>query len=177
MLTGQKPCQIAYLVPDIRVAAERHARMFGTGPFYVVDNIPLKFCEYRGRPTQWNHSAAFSQWGDVMIELMQQNGPGASVLNDVIPTGSSRVGVHHMAYFVKDPAAVAASMAKEGYPLALHCELPNGIEVFMVDTVRLCGHMTELYAPTPTIMAFYDLVREQSKIFDGNELIRTASFD
>ena len=47
----------------------------------------------------------------------------------------------------------------------------------MVDTVALYGHMIELYAPTPTIMAFYDLVREQSKIFDGKDLIRTASFD
>ena len=30
-------------------------------------------------------------------------------------------------------------------------------EVFMVDTVALYGHMNELYAPTPTIIAFYDL--------------------
>ena len=52
MLPGHTPCQIAYLVPDIRVAAERHARMFGTGPFYVVDNIQLKSCEYRGRPSK-----------------------------------------------------------------------------------------------------------------------------
>ncbi len=177
MLLGRTPCQIAYLVPDIRAAAERHARMFGTGPFYVVDNIQLKSCHYRGKPSQWDHSAAFSQWGDVMIELMQQNGPGESVLNDVIPTGSGRTGLHHMAYFVDNPAAVAASMEKQGHPLALHCELPNGIEVFMVDTIALYGHMIELYAPTPTIMSFYDLVRDQSKAFDGKDLMRTASFD
>ena len=177
MLTGLTPCQIAYLVPDIRVAAERHARTFGTGPFYVVDNIKLMYCEYRGKPSNWDHSACFSQWGNVMIELMQQNGPGESVLNDVIPTGDRRSGIHHMAYFVDNPAAVAASFAKQGYPTAIHCGLPNGIEVFMVDTIALYGHMIELYAPTPTIMSFYDLIREQSKAFDGKDLIRTANFD
>lgn len=177
MLNGLAPCQIAYLVPDIRVAAERHAHTFGTGPFYVVDNIQLAYCEYRGRPGNWNHSACFGQWGNVMIELMQQNGPGESVLNDVIPTGSGRSGIHHMAYFVDDPVAVAASFAKQGYPLALRCGLPNGIEVFMVDTVARYGHMTELYAPSPAIVGFYDLIREQSRLFDGKDLIRAASFD
>ena len=111
MLNGLAPCQIAYLVPDIRVAAERHAHTFGTGPFYVVDNIQLAYCEYRGRPGNWNHSACFGQWGNVMIELMQQNGPGESVLNDVIPTGSGRSSFSSITRWSAQPPRIAATIS------------------------------------------------------------------
>jgi hypothetical protein len=176
MLLGQKPRQIAYYVPDIRVFAERHSKMFGSGPFFAVDNIKLSYCNHRGKPIKWDHSAAFGQWGDLMVEIMQQNKPGPSVLTDVFPPGSGRNGVHHVAYFVDDPAATVAALEKNGYPLAMHCGLDNGMEVFMVDTVALYGHMTELYAPTPVIIGFYDFVREQSVGFDGKDPVRTISF-
>lgn len=176
MLLGQKPRQIAYFVPDIRVFAEQHSRMFGSGPFFAVDNIKFTYCEYRGKPSDWDHSAAFGQWGDLMVEIMQQNKPGASVLTDAFPAGSRQNGVHHMAYFVDDPAAVVASFEKQGYPLAMHCGLENGMEVFMVDTVALYGHMTELYAPTPVLTGFYDFILDQSKGFDGKDPVRTINF-
>jgi len=176
MLEMKTPCQIAYVVPDVRVAAREHAAIFGTGPFFVVDNIPLKFCKYRGKSCEWNHSAAFAQWGDVMIEFMQENGSGDSVLNDVVPTGSGRSAIHHMAYFVNDPEKVVHELGNHGCPIAAHLELTNGIEVFMVDAISQYGHMIELYAPNPMSNEFFEMVRREAECFDGKDLIREASF-
>ena len=41
--------QIAYFVPDVRVAAARHAALFGSGPYFVAEHIPLRKALYRGR--------------------------------------------------------------------------------------------------------------------------------
>lgn len=169
------PVQIAYFVPDVRKAALEHSRLFGSGPFFVADNISFSQCSYRGSPTDWDHSSAFGQWGDIMVEFMQQNKPGASVLHDVFPENSGRHGVHHMAYFVDDPIARAAELEKAGYATALHGILTNGIELVMIDTISRYGHMLELYTQSETIMAVYDFIKSASVGFDGTDPVRTIA--
>lgn len=169
------PVQIAYFVPDVRQAALQHSKMFGSGPFFVADHITFSECSYRGAPTDWDHTSAFGQWGDIMVEFMQQNKPGASVLHDVFPEQSGRNGVHHMAYFVDDPAGRAAELEKAGFQTALRGKLTNGIEVFMVDTIRSYGHMLELYEPSETILSVYEFIRTASVDFDGNDPVRSIS--
>ena len=72
--------------------------------------------------------------------------------------------------------AVAAAFAAKGYPIALHATLGNGIEVFMVDTIDLYGHMIEFYAPTKELMAIHGFVREQAIGWDGSDPIRSMNF-
>ena len=49
-LTEHSVRQVAYFVPDVVAAARRHASLFGSGPYYVAEHIPLTLCEHRGRP-------------------------------------------------------------------------------------------------------------------------------
>ena len=166
------PAQIAYFVPNIREAAAEHAGAFGSGPFFVADNIKFSSCFYRGKATDWDHSSAFGQWGDVMVEFMQQNTPGNSVLHDVFPEGSNRYGIHHMSYFVDDPESHAAELETKGIKTALCGVLINGIDVIMVDTTARYGHMLELYKPSAKLLEIYDFVRQQSVGFDGIDPVR-----
>lgn len=167
------PSQIAYFVPDIREAAAQHSATFGSGPFFDAGPIQFSSCLYRGQPTDWDHSSAFGQWGDIMVEFMQQNKPGASVLHDVFPEGSNRYGVHHMAYMMDDPVGHAAELEAKGIETALRGTLTNGIEVIMVDTRERYGHLIEMYAPTKQLIDIYDFVREASVGFDGTNPVRT----
>lgn len=176
MLAGFSTCQIAYVVPDVRAAAARHAALFGSGPYFVVENIEFAWVNYRGQPTDWDHTIAIGQWGNIGIEFMQQNNAGPSVLLDVAPEGSGRSVVHHMAYMVPDPAGLAARFGAAGHPLALHGALGNGIEVFMVDALDLYGHMIELYEPTPALLEIHGYVRDQSIGWDGSDPIRILTF-
>ncbi|WP_374413621.1 VOC family protein [Novosphingobium colocasiae] len=166
-------CQIAYFVPDVRAAALRHHQMFGSGPYYVLDEVSLPLCEYRGQPARWSISSAFGQWGDIQVEFMQQNDALPSFLYDVFPAGSGRFGLHHLAITVSDLHAAADEMVRDGYAIALHARMDNGIEAMLVDTIAENGHMIELYQDCAPLREFYDFVRAESIGFDGTDPVRS----
>jgi hypothetical protein len=79
MLFGQPIRQIAYFVNDERTAAEQHSRLFGSDPFSLLENIELGSVAHRGQRAEFDHCAAFGQWGELNLEFTQQNAPGASI--------------------------------------------------------------------------------------------------
>lgn len=166
-------CQIAYFVPDVRAAALEHHRTYGSGPFYVAENVQLPLCEYRGSPAHWNITSAFGQWGQIQVEFMQQDDNAASIFHDVFPVGSGRYGLHHLAFIVDDLWSAARSLEADGHMIALHARMTNGIEALLVDTIASNGHMLELYEPTPPLLDLYDMIRAQSVRFDGTDPVRT----
>ena len=52
MKPALRPVQVAYHVPDPVAAAERCARDFGWGPFFLMEHIPLASSLYRGVPAR-----------------------------------------------------------------------------------------------------------------------------
>lgn len=172
MLTNKLPCQIAYFVPDIREAALRHHQLYGSGPFYVAENIEFSICEYRGLASEWDQSSSFGYWGDIMVEFMVQNRPGPSVLEDVKAMNKAPAGLHHLAYYVDDPRDILTRFNTAGHETALYATLANGVEVFMVDTIDCYGHMIEFYEPTAELMKIHDFIREASFGFDGTDPLR-----
>jgi hypothetical protein len=162
--------QIAYFVPDVRTAAIGHHERFGSGPFFVADHIPLRRAVHRGVERELDHSSAYGQWGELMIEFVQQNNPGPSPFRDMYPDGGS--GIHHVALFVEDVDAELERFAAKGQETALRAEMMDGFVFAFVDTAATLGHMVELYAPLPQLIGFYEMVRAAAGSFtDG--LIRT----
>lgn len=176
MITDQMYRQLAYVVPDIRAAARKHSELFGSGPFFVADNIPFRSSVYRGNPRTFAHSSAFGQWGDLQVEFMQREDDQPSVLTEVLDRTSGRSAVHHKAIIIPEPQTVALAFEKAGFPIAWQGVMEVGIEVFMVDTLDLYGHMIELYAPSEMVEDFYTFVREAALAFDGADPIRPYSF-
>jgi hypothetical protein len=166
--------QVAYFVPDVRAAAERHSALYGSGPYFVADNIPLRLALHRGREAALDHSSAYGQWGEVMVEFVQQNNPGPSAFRDMYGEGGE--GFHHVALIVDDLAAARARFEEEGMETALYAEMLNGFAFVMMDATARHGHMIELYEGVPTLTGFYDMVREASLSFDGGDLLRPISF-
>ena len=163
--------QVAYFVPDVVAAARAHSALFGSGPFFVAEHIALTLSLHRGRPAPLDHSSAYGQWGDVMIEFVQQNNEGPSVFRDLFP-GSSDQGFHHVALIVDDMKAAMARFEAQGHETGLYAEVAPGVGFAMMDCVRAYGHFVELYEPTPMLLGVYDLVRSASEGFDGTEPIR-----
>ena len=71
---------------------------FGAGPFLVSDNIQLAWAELRGIAGNFVHTSAYGQWGDVMMELVQQDSEGPSPFRDMFEPGQQ--GIHHVAVMV-----------------------------------------------------------------------------
>ena len=90
--------QVAYFVSDVRAAARQMHRRFGAGPFFVADRIDLAWGSHRGEPREFLHSSAYGQWGNLMLELVQQDEEGPSPFRDLFAPGEE--GLHHVAQIV-----------------------------------------------------------------------------
>lgn len=166
--------QIAYFVPDVEEAARRHSRLHGSGPYHVARNIPLSSCYYYGQPSHFDHSSAYGQWGDVMIEFVQQNSTERSCFTDLYPDG--RQGMHHVALIVDDLPTAMRGFEEAGHPAALYAEVMPGAGFAMMDCVAELGHFVELYEPSETLLGIYELVRSSAVDWDGSDPIRELSF-
>ncbi len=169
-LAALRPVQIAYHVPDPAAAAERYAREFGWGPFFLMEHIPLARATYRGRDAAFDHTSAYGQAGDVMVELITQHNEGASALRDLYAPHES--GLHHVAYFVPDLAAALAAFTARGHEVALDARTTTGTDFAMVDLVAPLGHMVELYENADALAKFYAYVKRKSEGWDGREPVR-----
>lgn len=155
--------QVAYAVDDARAAALRHHQLFGSGPYFVMDHIPLRRSLHRGVDAPFDHSSAYGQWGEVMVEFMQQHNDGPSAVRDVYPKGSE--GFHHVALIVDDLAEARAHFGAMGLEEALYAEMEDGFQFVMVDAMKPLGHMIEIYEGVPALTDFYTLVRESAGDF------------
>jgi catechol 2,3-dioxygenase-like lactoylglutathione lyase family enzyme len=165
-----KPVQLAYHVPDPAAAAEQAAREQGWGPFFMLEHIPLEWARHRGRPAVFDHSSAYGQGGDVMIEFISQHGDAPSALRDMY--AAHERGMHHVATFVPDVRAAAAAYVAAGLELALEARTATGVEFTMVDTRALFGHMVEIYEPAAGLARFYEFVRKAAQGWDGRDPVR-----
>ncbi|MFT5203327.1 MAG: hypothetical protein ACI9C1_002726 [Candidatus Aldehydirespiratoraceae bacterium] len=158
-MLGQ-PVQIAYAVDDIREAARTWGNL-GVGPFFVRDHIAVTAVRVDGSPGGFDHSAAYGQWGDIMVELIAVHTPAPPPL-----------GLHHMAFFVDDFAAAAGELTDRGWPEAIYAETPGGTPFAHFDARHELGHFVEIYERTESMERLYDRVRAASVGWIGEALIR-----
>ena len=172
-LPGDVPVrQIAWFVPDIETAARAHSVAFGSGPYFTFEHVPLNWSEHRGVRVTHDHSSAYGQWGDVMVEFVTQHGDHPSAFHDMYPHGSGEQGLHHMALWIDDLDAAIADHSQKGMPLAQLSETATGTRYAFVDATNHLGHMLELYEPTEQLTSFYAMVREAAQGWDGSDVIR-----
>jgi len=171
-MTGLRAIQqVAYYVDDVWEAARRHSEQFGSGPFFVFEHIPVSGGLYRGRPAELDHTSAFGQWGEVMIEFVQQHDGGPSIFRDVYPEPGTG-GLHHVAVTADDFEAEVAAFNAAGFETAFYSELGPGQGVAFIDTVKAYGHMVEVYGSIPMVQQMYAMVKEASVGFDGTDPVR-----
>ena len=172
MLVTEPIIQIAYVVNNIEEAAAKHHNLFGSGPFFKFERAEHTG-EYRGRQVTYTHSAAFGQWGDVQLELMERFGEGPSVIHDLYPAGSDRTGIHHMTIFADDFDEVTQRLSDNGCPAISRGGLKQwNMRVNFHDTYDLYGHYLEVYEEAEGMRDFYARVKEHSVGFDGSNLVR-----
>ena len=169
MISLGPPVQIAYAVSDIFKGVDKCIKDFGAGPFFIAEHIPIKNVIYRGHPSELDITVAYGQWGEIMIELVQDNGEGPSIIRDLYPPQKS--GLHHLAYFVKDMDLVSAKLVEEGYVLAMSGQAgENRFQFF--DAISEMGHFIEIYEPIESLKYLYERVRSASINWDGSDPLR-----
>ncbi|MEZ5499891.1 MAG: VOC family protein [Steroidobacteraceae bacterium] len=165
-----RPVQFAYHVADPESAAHEFSRRYGWGPFFLLSHIPLRYAKYRGLPAVFDHSSAYGQAGELMVELICQHNDGPSALRDLYAPDDS--GLHHVAVFVPSVADVMADYGARGIAAALHAETATGVEFAMLDTSAELGHMLEIYEPGRDLTRFYAYVRRAAENWNGEQPLR-----
>ena len=142
------PVQVAYAVGDVHRGVAQWTDL-GFGPFVVREHIEVVNARIDGLAGEFDHSSAFAQWGDLMVELIAVHGP------DAPPPG-----LHHMAYFVDDFATASAALVEDGHAEALYAATESGVEFGFFDGADRFGHLIEIYERSEGLDAFYKHVRE-----------------
>ncbi len=163
------PVQIAYAVNDAAEAAAMWVKRFGAGPFFINEHIPVTDVVYRGKPGVFDHTSAYGQWGEIMVELVQDHGVGESAVRDMYAPG--KTGLHHVAYIVEDLAATTQLLGEWGYPLAM-AATAGTTRFHFVDARAHLGHFLELYEPSDGLLGFYAMVRDAAAGWDGSDPLR-----
>ncbi len=156
------PVQIAYAVDDVEHAATAWATR-GVGPFFVREHIEVTNVRIRGLASSFDHSSAYGQWGDLMVELIHQHG------GDVPIVGTA--GIHHIAHFVDDFATASAHLTDGGHGEVLYAETTTGMPFAFHDGHER-GHLIEIYERTALLARFYEMVRTASVGWDGADPVR-----
>ncbi|MEM9880653.1 MAG: VOC family protein [Pseudomonadota bacterium] len=167
--------QLAYHAPDIPAAAQWFADELGAGPFFLMEHIPLASAHYRGEPSQFDHSSAYGQLGDIMIELIKQHGDTPSAIRDMYDVDTP--GLHHAAVFVDDVQQAIDTAQAQGQPCALDAKMADGFRFAMVDAREARAHMLEFYTPVASLKEFYGFVAQAAEGWDGKDVLRGLGSD
>ena len=167
--------QIAYHVTDIRRAALKMVDTFGAGPFFLNENITLTWAEHRGEPADFVHSSAFGWWGEVMVEMLQQEDDSTNTpYRDMY--AADEEGLHHTAIMVADMEEAIEYFERRNMPLATQCGLrSHAIDFAFIDARKTLGHMIEIYPESEGLLSFYKKVREASLGWSGDDPIRSVA--
>jgi hypothetical protein len=154
---------IAYWTDDLDAAMKQATELLGVGPFKVIEHVGLGDFRFRGEPAVLDHSAAFTQWGPVILEL--------NVAHDVQPPelraalGIAPGAVSHTSWYTDDLAAEGAHLENAG--CALLTTSVGGAVANWFTGGPLFAHPIEIHQPTPPVLGMWASVREESKEY-GN---------
>jgi Glyoxalase/Bleomycin resistance protein/Dioxygenase superfamily len=104
--------QFGFIIPDLDAAIAQWVDL-GVAPWLVVPEIHMEGCWYRGERSDPVISIAFSNSGDMQIELIQQHDETPSIYREfLVATGG---GFNQIAYWVEDVDAVRADAVAAGW--------------------------------------------------------------
>jgi len=157
------PVQIAYAVDDVIAAAESCVAR-GAGPFFVREHIEVANSRMHGKSAPFDHSSAYGQWGDLMVELLCEHHRDAERVGP-------KSGVHHMAFFVDDIAESQTALNEHGWAEVMYAEAGSTGFAFHDARAEL-GHLIEIYEDSDGLLNFYAMVRSAATDWDGTDPVR-----
>ncbi|MFY7834901.1 MAG: VOC family protein [Novosphingobium sp.] len=161
--------QLAYLPTDFDAAVRYWTETMGVGPFYLMENVALGHCKYKGVPTAAVFSIAIAYWGDVQIELIRAENAEPSIY-----TGEYAVTdrLHHICIFVDSIAEARAACAEAGAEILVEGTVGADGEVIYVDAGEGPGHVIELLQNMTGADAIFQMIKDASLDWDGSEPLR-----
>lgn len=161
---------LGYAVSDIEAAVQHWSSTLGAGPFFLVPHIEFEVVTHHGEPAVFEHSAAFGQWGSIVIELMQIENTSPPALTRMLMPGPLPV-VNHVAYLSDTYEQDSADLAAAGYELMMFAK-SGEMEIRWHDTQAALGHTIEIHRDCDFINGAFRRIAEGARDFDGRDPLR-----
>jgi hypothetical protein len=135
---------IAYWVDDLDVAMKQAEELLGVGPFRVIEHVELGEFRFRGGPALLDHSAAFAQWGPIMLELSVAHRVEPPELREAL--GIAPGAVSHTSWWTTDLKTEGEHLELSG--CALLTTSVGGAVANWFTGGPLFAHPIEIHQPT-----------------------------
>jgi catechol 2,3-dioxygenase-like lactoylglutathione lyase family enzyme len=165
--------QLAYVPADFDAAVDYWTKVMGAGPFFALEHVKLEDVKYHGQPSDIDFSMALGYWGDLQIELIRQHNDAPSIYKAW--RDQSQEGLHHVCILVDDMALARAVCAEAGAEVVQEAHVPGGGEVIYADAGGGPGTLVEILKPGPGSRAFFAMMREAARGWDGSDPLRRLS--
>lgn len=156
--------QFSYVVRDLNAAIEHWARTLQVGPFFVLEHVPYKACQFRGAPSDIDMSVALAYSGDTQIELVQQHNDAPSIFREFLTARGE--GLQHVGALSADLDSDLAMMSRQGAVPIQEGEAQNGTRFAYLDTDHYPGTMLELFQVPADIASAFDYMREKARVWN-----------
>jgi hypothetical protein len=160
---------IGYVVSDLRAGVARFSTATGAGPFFAMEHIMFDEVTYRGEPAIYDHSAAFGQWGPILVELSEVHDAEPAGLRDALVAAGDGVG--HVGLLADSLLDEVARLEADGLA-PFHTGRAGPASAVWLDGGDLFGHPVEVLERREELLRFYAMVRDASLDWDGSEPLR-----
>jgi methylmalonyl-CoA/ethylmalonyl-CoA epimerase len=134
--------QIGLVVKDIEKSLDAYCEVFGIArpSVIITDDFDFAQTRYRGLPSKARAKLAFLDMGQVQIELIQPDGQPSTWQEALDSNGES---VHHIAFQIKNTAAVVKDLANHEIQIVQQGQYKGGMYTYVDSTDKL-GVVLEL---------------------------------
>jgi Glyoxalase/Bleomycin resistance protein/Dioxygenase superfamily len=154
---------IGYWTDDLNAAMTQATELLGVGPFRVIEHVDLGDFRFRGEPAVLDHSAAFAQWGPVILELNVAHDVQPRALREAL--GIAPGAVSHTSWYTGDLAAEGNHLAESG--CALLTTSVGGAVANWFTGGALFAHPIEIHQPTAGVLGMWSAVRNESEEYSN----------
>lgn len=146
---------IGYWVDDLAAAMDHARALLGVGPFTVMEHVDLGVFRFRGQPAVLDHTAAFTAWGPVLLELNVAHEIDPPELREAL--GVRHGAVSHVAWTTDDLDGENRHLAGGGCTLLTTAV--GGAVANWYAGGPLFGHPIEVHQPPAGVLAFWESLR------------------
>jgi catechol 2,3-dioxygenase-like lactoylglutathione lyase family enzyme len=160
--------QNGYVVSDLDRAIEQWLQA-GVGPWFVLREAEQSAMYFRGERSDPVLSIAWSNSGDLQIELIQPHGDRPSVYREFLDAGHA--GIHHVAFWVDDFDAVMDRASSAGWAVVQSGD-GGGVARFAYVDLGVGGTICEVMELNENTEAMNDRIRDAAHNWDGSDPVR-----
>lgn len=155
--------QLGFYVEDAEKAAYEHSKLFGSGPFMIMDHVASDRVLFRGQEIDYDMRIAYGHHKNLQIELIQV------LSSDPNPYAEmGRYGFHHVSIWSDDPEQVVRDFQEAGYELAMEMD-SVGMKVYYIDCREPWDFYVEVHQP---LTDFWQAFAGMAENWDGENPVQ-----